>query len=94
MRQADALQASLGIGAKAGVQAKLAGLLQQMLHLHGPVARLQEALDAATEELRNRATNIRLSRTLGTWATTQADRPLRGAQGGRESASIYQSLIG
>ena len=50
-----------------------------MLHLHGPVARLQEALDGAAEELRNRAATIQLSRAVWSWGVTQADRPLRGA---------------
>ena len=74
----DGPSLSLGIGKKSHVQQKLAALLQQMLHLHGPVARLQEALSSAAEELRNRAASIRLSRAVGSWGITQADHPLRG----------------
>ena len=63
---------------KGSVQPQLSGLLRLVLNLHGPVLRLQEILDGAVVEMRNRSATIRLSRAVGHWGTSSIDSPIAG----------------
>ncbi len=60
------------------MQQQLSGLLRLVLNLHGPVTRLQELLDAAVVEMRNRSAVIRLSQAVGNWGVSSLESPLAG----------------
>ena len=63
---------------KENVHQQLSGLFRLMLNLHGPVTRLQELLDAAVVEMRNRCAVIRLSQAVGNWGVSTLESPVTG----------------
>ena len=73
MLQNEGPQGNSQEAGKRSVQPQLSGLLRHVLNLHGPVSRLQEILDGAVVEMRNRCATIRLSRAVGHWGVSGMD---------------------
>jgi len=77
------------------VQQQLSGLLRLVLNLHGPVTRLQELLDAAVVEMRNRSAVIRLSQAVGNWGVSSLESPLTGDERStRKSSGSCMQIVG